>query len=73
MTRDAAAYGRDFKVFHAFARQSAPDMLVLCPGSVGETAGSGGVACTCMRTACAADPEALPCWRSIPTTQPLGR
>jgi hypothetical protein len=41
---DAAAYGRDFKVFHAFARQSASDMLILGPGSVGETAGSGGVA-----------------------------
>lgn len=40
---DAAAYGRDFKIFHAFAKQSAPDMLVLGPGSVGETAGSWGV------------------------------
>jgi len=33
---DAAAYGRDFKIFHAFVRQIAPDMLVLGPGSVGE-------------------------------------
>jgi heparanase len=33
---DAAAYGRDFKAFHAFAREAAPDMLILGPGSVGE-------------------------------------
>src|ERR1700719_2570732 len=33
---DAAAYGRDFKIFHAFARQSAPDMQILGTGSVGE-------------------------------------
>jgi glycosyl hydrolase family 79 len=41
---DAAAYGRDFKVFRAFVKQAAPDMVVLGPGSVGETAGDGGVA-----------------------------
>ncbi len=41
---DAAAYGRDFKVFHAFARQAAPDMRILGPGSVGETTGDDGVA-----------------------------
>jgi hypothetical protein len=35
---DAAAYGRDFKRFHAFAKTAAPDMLILGPGSVGETA-----------------------------------
>src|SRR6476469_2101821 len=35
---DAGAYGRDFKRFHAFARAAAPDMLILGPGSVGETA-----------------------------------
>ena len=29
---DAAAYGRDFKVFRAFAKQAAPDMLILGPG-----------------------------------------
>ena len=34
---DAAAYGRDFKIFHAFARRAAPDMLILGPGSIGET------------------------------------
>ena len=33
---DAAAYGRDFKLFRAFAREAAPDMLILGPGSVGE-------------------------------------
>jgi hypothetical protein len=41
---DAAAYGRDFKVFRAFARREAPDMLVLGPGSVGETDGKWGLA-----------------------------
>jgi len=41
---DAAAYGRDFKRFRAFAKQAAPDMLILGPGSVGETTGSWGVA-----------------------------
>jgi heparanase 1 len=40
---DAAAYGRDFKLFRAFAKQVAPDMLVLGPGSVGETTGDWGV------------------------------
>jgi hypothetical protein len=33
---DAAAYGRDFKLFRAFARQAAPDLIILGPGSVGE-------------------------------------
>ncbi len=33
---DAAAYGRDFAAFRAFAKKSAPDMLILGPGSVGE-------------------------------------
>jgi len=32
---DAAAYGRDFKIFHAFAKQAAADMQILGPGSVG--------------------------------------
>jgi hypothetical protein len=41
---DAAAYGRDFRRFQAFARQAAPDMLILGPGSVGETTGEWGVA-----------------------------
>jgi heparanase len=41
---DAAAYGRDFKIFYAFARQAAPNMLILGPGSVGETTGEWGVA-----------------------------
>jgi hypothetical protein len=40
---DAAAYGRDFKLFRAFAKQAAPDMLILGPGSVGETTGDWGV------------------------------
>ena len=41
---DAAAYGRDFKRFHAFASAVAPDMLILGPGSVGETADEPGAA-----------------------------
>lgn len=41
---DAAAYGRDFKVFRAFAKEAVPEMLVLGPGSVGETIGDWGVA-----------------------------
>ena len=41
---DAAAYGRDFKVFRAFAKETVPDMLILGPGSVGETTGEWGVA-----------------------------
>jgi heparanase 1 len=40
---DATAYGRDFKLFHTFARAAAPDMLILGPGSVGETEGNWGV------------------------------
>ena len=41
---DAAAYGRDFKVFRAFVKEAVPDMLILGPGSVGETTGEWGVA-----------------------------
>jgi hypothetical protein len=33
---DAAAYGRDFKTFEAFARESTHGMMILGPGSVGE-------------------------------------
>ncbi|WP_245310613.1 hypothetical protein [Bradyrhizobium valentinum] len=35
---DATAYGRDFKAFIAFIRASEPDVMVLGPGSIGETA-----------------------------------
>ena len=41
---DATAYGRDFKLFRAFAKKNAPEMLILGPGSVGETTGEWGVA-----------------------------
>jgi hypothetical protein len=41
---DAVAYGRDFKVFLPFVKQAAPDMLILGPGSVGETIGDWGMA-----------------------------
>jgi Glycosyl hydrolase family 79, N-terminal domain len=34
---DAAAYGRDFRVFRAFARQAAPGMMILGPGAAGDT------------------------------------
>jgi Glycosyl hydrolase family 79, N-terminal domain len=33
---DAAAYGRDFRLFRAFARQAVPGMMILGPGAVGE-------------------------------------
>jgi heparanase len=41
---DAVAYGRDFKIFYAFAKQAAPDMHILGPGSVGEAAENWAVA-----------------------------
>ena len=34
---DATAYGKDFKVFHPFVKKAAPEMLILGPGSVGES------------------------------------
>ena len=34
---DPAAYGRDFKVFHAFVKQTVPEMMILGPGAVNET------------------------------------
>jgi heparanase len=37
-------YGRDFKAFHQFASKSLPDMILLGPGSVGETTSSKGLA-----------------------------
>ncbi|MEH2624515.1 hypothetical protein V1292_002570 [Bradyrhizobium sp. AZCC 1719] len=37
---DAAAYGRDFKAFVAYIRASEPDVIVLGPGSIGETTAS---------------------------------
>ncbi len=33
---DAAAFGRDIAVFHAFIKKAAPDMIVLGPGGLGE-------------------------------------
>lgn len=39
---DAARYGRDFAIFHAFARQAAPDMLILGPGVLGGSVGPQG-------------------------------
>jgi len=41
---DAAAYGRDFKVFTRFIREADASMLILGPGSVGETVGRWGLA-----------------------------
>ncbi len=34
---DAAVYGKDFKVFHPFVKKAAPEMIILGPGSVGES------------------------------------
>ena len=33
---DAAAYGRDFKVFHGYLKKAAPNIEILGPGSIGE-------------------------------------
>jgi hypothetical protein len=38
---DAAAYGRDFRIFLPFAKKVAPEMLILGPGSIGEAAQMG--------------------------------
>jgi hypothetical protein len=35
---DATAYGRDFKIFLSFLRQTVPETMILGPGAVGETA-----------------------------------
>jgi hypothetical protein len=35
---DATAYGRDFKIFRSFMRQTAPETMILGPGAAGETA-----------------------------------
>jgi glycosyl hydrolase family 79 len=35
---DAAAYGRDFKIFRSLVKQTAPGTMVLGPGAAGETA-----------------------------------
>lgn len=37
----AANYGRDFQRFRAFAREAAPGMLIVGPGSLGEASGMG--------------------------------
>ena len=37
---DAAAYGRDFKIFHDLIRQTSPETLVVGPGAIGESASS---------------------------------
>jgi heparanase len=34
---DPVAYGRDFKLFHAFVKQAAPEMMILGPGAINET------------------------------------
>jgi heparanase 1 len=35
---DASAYGRDFRIFHSFMKQTTPETIILGPGTVGETA-----------------------------------
>jgi hypothetical protein len=40
---DAAAYGRDFKIFRSFVKQTAPGMMVLGPGAAGETLLASGL------------------------------
>lgn len=41
---DAAAFGRDFKVYEAFMRKEFPETKLLAPGSVGESTADWGVA-----------------------------
>lgn len=41
---DAAAYGRDFRLFDAFLRKEFPGIKILAPGSVGESTADWGVA-----------------------------
>ncbi len=41
---DASSYGRDFKIFRNFAKLTAPKLIVLGPGSVGETPGPWSMA-----------------------------
>ena len=45
---DAAAYGRDFRLFRTFMKQTAPETMILGPGTVGETALASRPAC-CLR------------------------
>ena len=35
---DAAAYGRDFRIFDAFLKQASPQTTILGPGTIGQTA-----------------------------------
>jgi hypothetical protein len=60
---DARAYGRDFKAFRAFVRESEPGPIVLGPGSVGETAasqdGSGAISTRDMLAASGPDIDAF--------------
>jgi len=35
---DAAAYGRDFKIFDALLKQASPQTIILAPGTIGQTA-----------------------------------
>lgn len=41
---DAAAFGRDFRVFETFIRKEYPETRLLAPGSVGESTAEWGVA-----------------------------
>jgi heparanase 1 len=47
---DAAAYGRDFRIFLPFARKAAPEMLILGPGSIGEAVPMGGGVMSALKT-----------------------
>ena len=38
---DAAAYERDFRIFHDLIKQTSPQTLIVGPGGIGETASSG--------------------------------
>ncbi|HEY1214251.1 MAG TPA: hypothetical protein VGE93_11520 [Bryobacteraceae bacterium] len=48
---DAAAYGRDIAVFHRFLKETAPDVVFLGPGSVGEGMSLAPPSTTMLKTA----------------------
>ena len=40
---DAAAYGRDFRAFHAYVKKAAPEIEILGPGGLGESGALGSM------------------------------
>jgi hypothetical protein len=40
---DAAAFARDFGIFHAFVKKNFPEIIILGPGTVGDAASAAGL------------------------------